>query len=78
MIHICAYGLLPNEKFATISKCFSILHNLYKFIPKIVITDFNKSFTKAIKTNYPECLIIKCFFHWIQALCLKLKTLKYS
>lgn len=73
MIHIFAYGLLPDEKFVTTSKFFSILQNLYKFRPKLVNTDFSKSLTKAIKTNFSECIMIECFFHWIQALLSKLK-----
>ena len=28
---------------------------------------------KAIKENYPNCIIIKCYFHWIQAIYKRLK-----
>lgn len=76
--HICAYGLIPDEKFETIKKFFFELKNNYKFNPKIITTDYSKSITKAIYENFPECLMIKCFFHWMQALWKKLKEMGYT
>ena len=76
--HICLYALLPDEKFITYDKLFSILKNEYKFNPKIFTIDFCRSCTKAINTNYPQCLIIKCYFHWVKALWNNIKKLGYT
>ena len=62
---IYAYSLLPDESFITYNKLFSILKNVYKFEPKIFTLDFCKASANAIKENYPNCIIIKCYFHWI-------------
>ena len=39
-IHICSYGLFPDEKYENFDKLLNILKNIYKFISKIVIIDF--------------------------------------
>ena len=38
--HICCYALFHDEKYAIYHKVFSILVNVYKFKPKIIIIDF--------------------------------------
>ena len=77
-VHICSYGLIPDEKYVTINKYFDILKNVYKFYPKLINTDFSKSLSKAIKNNFSDCLIIKCYFHFSQAIWKKVKQLGYT
>ena len=74
--HICCYALIQNEKFETYFKIFSVLKNTYNFNPKMITIDFSKALTKAINMNFPEGIIIKCYFHWSQALWKNMK--KYS
>lgn len=56
---------------------FSILKKGYKFKPKIFTLDFRKVSATAIKQNYPNCIIIKCYFHCIQAIFKRLKKEGY-
>ena len=73
--HICLYSLIPDEKYETFNKLFSVLKNSYKFYPKIFTTDFSNSLTKALNDNFPDCNLIKCYFHWTQALMKNIKKL---
>ena len=43
---LCAYVLLPDEKYETYYRLFSILKNTYYFEPKLINIDFSKSLTK--------------------------------
>ena len=63
-VYICSYGLLLDEKYETINLYFSTLKDIYKFSPKIINIDFSRSLSKALRNNFSECLIIKCFFHF--------------
>ena len=74
-INICCFSLIPNEKEITYIKLFEILKNNYKFNPIIFTLDFSKSISNALKNVYPDCIQIKCFFHYIQAIVRKLKKL---
>ena len=76
--HICLFALIPDEKTETYKKIFTILKNIYNFSPKIITIDFSKSLTKSINEIYPECIIIKCFFHFSQALWKNIKKFEYT
>ena len=77
-IILCCYALIPDEKNETYNKLFDILKNNYKFNPKIFTIDFCRASTKAIKNNFPSCIIIKCFFHWVKALWGNMKKNGYT
>ena len=47
---------------------FFRLKNDYNFNPKMITIDFSKALTNAINSIFPECIIIKCYFHWCNAL----------
>ena len=76
--YICLYALLPNVEFNTYDKLFSFLNNEFKFNRKIFTIDFCRSCTKAINKNYPQCLLIKCYFHWVKALWNNIKNLGFT
>ena len=73
--YICLYSLIPDEKYETFNKLFTVLKNSYKFYPKFFTTDFSHSLTKALKDNFPDCNLIKCYFHWTQAIMKNIKKL---
>lgn len=77
-INICAYALLPDEKIETYTKLFEILKNSYKFNSKLFTMDFCQSSFKALKKLFPNCIIIKCFFHWIKALWTNIKKFGFT
>ena len=76
-INICCYCLIPDEKFSTYNKLFSILKDTYKFNPKIFNLDFCISISKALKDNFPNCLQIKCYFHFVKCIYTKCKKSGY-
>ena len=67
-INICCFSLIPNEFEITYVKVFEILKNNYKFNPIIFSLDFSMLLSNALKIVYPECIQVKRFFHYIQAL----------
>jgi hypothetical protein len=73
--HICLYSLIPDEKYETFNKLFSVLKNTYKFYPKIFTTDFSNSLTKILNDNFSDYNLIKCYFHWTQAIMKYIKKL---
>ena len=54
---------------------FKNLKNKSGFSPKLFNIDFNNALFKAIKQNFPDVYIIKCFFHYVQSLFKKIKKL---
>ena len=54
---------------------FKYLKNKFGFNPKLFNIDFNKDSCKAIKQNFPDIYIIKCFFHYVQSIFQKIKKL---
>ena len=36
--------------------------------PKLVLLDFEKAAISAVKEVFPDCQVIGCYFHFIQAL----------
>jgi len=54
---------------------FNKLKNDFGFSPKIYTSDFNKASAKAVKSNYPNIYLVKCFFHFVQCIWKHLKNL---
>ena len=52
---------------------FNKLKNVFGFSPKIYSCDFNKASAKAVKANFPEIYLVKCFFHFVQCIWKNLK-----
>ena len=77
-INICTYALIPDEKIQIYTKLFEILKNSYKFNPKIFSMDFCRSSSKALKKIFPNCIIVKCFFHWVKALWPNMKKFGFT
>ena len=75
---ILAYILLPNETEITYEAMFEILKKNYGFNPYIFTSDFNKASNKAIKKVFPKVYVIKCFFHFVQALWKNFKKYKLA
>ena len=75
-IRLQAYILIKNETEETYFNMFNLLKQNHGFNPKIYTTDFNRSSTKALKKVFPKVYIIKCFFHFVNALWKKIKKLK--
>ena len=63
---IVAFILTPNETFTTYNSLFHKLKNDFCFKPKIFNVDFNQASTKAVKKNFLEVYLVKCFFHFIK------------
>ena len=76
-ISICCYALIPDETFVTYNEVFSLLKQNYKFSPKIFTLDYNKALSNALKAQYPDCLLMKCYFHWVKAIYSHLKKFGY-
>ena len=76
--HICYYCLLPDETYKSYNRLFKTLKNVYKYNLKIFTIDFCKACSKAIHDNCPDCLIIKCFFHWNKVLWTNIKKLGFT
>ena len=69
----CGYILLKNKKKDIYKKAFSRLKSSayeinYILDPKLVLLDFEKAAISAINEVYPNCQVIGCYFHFIQAL----------
>ena len=73
---IGAFILIPNETETTYYNMFYNLKNNHGFKPKFFTLDFNKASSKAIKEIFPNIFIIKCFYHYIQAIWRNLKKYK--
>ena len=43
---------------------FNKLKNDFGFSPKIYTCNFNKASPKAVKSNFPNIYLVKCFFHF--------------
>jgi len=54
---------------------FNKLKNDFVFSPKIYTCDFNKAQAKAVKDNFPEIYLVKCFFHFVQCIWKNFKKL---
>ena len=65
---IVCYSLIPNETEITYSELFRILKQDYGFNPKIMTLDFNIPSHKGVVKNFPDVYIIKCFFHFVNAI----------
>ena len=70
---ILAYILIPNETFTTYTILFYKLKNDFGFNPKIYNLDFNRASSKAVKSNFPNIYLVKCFYHFVQAIWKNLK-----
>ena len=44
---------------------FNKLKNDFGFSPKIYTSDFNKASAKAVKSNFLNIYLVKCFFHLV-------------
>ena len=74
---ICSYAFIPDETYVTYNEVFSLLKQNYKFAPKLFTLDYNKALSKALKTQYPDCLLMKCYFHLVKAIYSHLKKFGY-
>ena len=70
---ICSYAFIPDVTYVTYNEVFSLLKQNYKFAPKLFTLDYNKALSKALKTQYPDCLLMKCYFHLVKAIYSHLK-----
>ena len=50
----------------------------YKIRPKSITCDFEKALHNAIAFEFPQTYVNGCLFHWKQAICRKVKELKFS
>ena len=62
---ILAYILIQNETYMTYNTMFNKLKNDFGFSPKTYTCDFNKASAKAVKSNFPNIYLVKCFFHFV-------------
>ena len=67
-LFICAYCLIPNEFEDTYEFIFKKLKENFGFNPLLIISDFSKSITNALKLVFLNCIQIRCLFHFIKAL----------
>ena len=63
---IVAFILIPNEICTNYNAMFLKLKNDFCFKPKIFNVDFNQASIKAVKNNFLEVYLVKCFFHFIK------------
>ena len=69
----CGYILLKNKKKDIYHRAFDNLKQFaveenYILCPKLVLLDYEKASILAIQEVFPECEVIGCYFHFIQAL----------
>ena len=64
-IFICAYCLIPNELEDTYEFIFKKLKENFGFNPLLIISDFSKSITYALKLVFQICIQIRCLFHFV-------------
>jgi hypothetical protein len=76
---LCCLIAIKYEDEKSIYYSLNYLKEFYNFKPKIINLDYSKALYNAIyKTKLfdKDCLIIRCFFHFSQALIRKMKELK--
>ena len=59
-------ALIANENHETYGLIFLYLKRLYKYNPKYITSDFNKTCISAINHIFPDVRLIPCYFHYIQ------------
>ena len=69
----CGYILLKNKKKDIFHRAFDNLKQFavkenYILFPKLVLLDYEKASILAMQEVFPECEVIGCYFHFIQAL----------
>ena len=66
---------MKNKKLKTYENVFKTLKTIYNFNPIILTSDFSRAISNAIRNIYPNCIQIKCLFHFLQSLIKKIKNL---
>lgn len=65
---LCSLILLRNENEDTFNNIFGYLAAKYSFKSRRFMYDFNIAQIKSIKSEFPDCFIHTCFFHFSQAI----------
>ena len=73
---LCNISLISNENKETFCQVFNYLKNKHLFNPNAVTIDYSLAEYNAIRTVFPNCRIIPCFFHFIQNISKRINNLR--
>ena len=65
---ILAYILIPNEAITTYNNMFNKLKNDFGFMTKIFTIYFKRVSAKAVKNNFPDVYLVKCFLYLVKCI----------
>ena len=73
---LCAIVLISNENVETFDVIYQYLYSKYKFQPKKITVDCQKSHIISLQKIYPNSYIIICYFHIIRRLVIHLPQIR--